>query len=280
MRPVTIADRPVMQRYLTRFRQSVCELTFGNFFLWGKSRQHLWMEYEDHLLVSLQKKDEPQMWYQPIGPDPVKLMSEDLTLEKGFHWYCVDAAVAEKLPKAIPMRLTPERFDYVYGLPELRTLTGGDYSEKRNFIKRCRKHNPEVVMLDASHGPECHAMLEKWMSGNHEGMESARDEISALRLVMENFSAMELAGVGIRIGGEMQALAIGAPMTDTLFVEHFEKSTNAFSGLYALVFHEFAKVVPEKWTELNKEEDLGIQGLRTAKERWHPKYLVRKYMVG
>lgn len=276
MRPVTIGDRPAMQRYLTQFPQSVCELTFGNFLLWGESREHRWMEHEGHLLVSLKKQDGPQMWYQPIGPDPVKVMA-DL---KGLSWYCVDAAVAEKLPSDITKTIAPERFDYVYGLPELRSLAGGDYSEKRNFIKRCRKHNPEVVQLDASHGPECQAMLEKWMEGDHEGMDSARDEISALRLGMDNFAAMELIGVGIRINGEMQALAIGAPMTDTLFLEHFEKSTNAFPGLYALVFHEFAKAVPEQWTELNKEEDLGIPGLRTAKERWHPKYLVKKYMVG
>lgn len=174
---------------------------------------------------------------------------------------------------------TPDRFDYVYDLGALRSLAGGKYTEKRNFIKRCRALNPDIVSLNASHSDECQAMLSQWMERDHEGMDSASDEISALRLAMKNFDAMEFTGTGIRINGEMQAFAIGTAMTETMFLEHFEKSTNAYPGLYPLIFHEFAKSIPQQYTELNKEEDLGLEGLRTAKMRWHPQCLVKKYQI-
>ncbi len=64
-----------------------------------------------------------------------------------------------------------------------------------------------------------------------------------------------------------------------MFVEYFEKAADGIAGLYPLAVHELAKALPENFTELNLEEDLNIPGLRTAKQRWHPKFQVKKYEI-
>ncbi len=62
-------------------------------------------------------------------------------------------------------------------------------------------------------------------------------------------------------------------------MEYFEKASDGIAGLYPLAVHELAKALPLNFTDLNLEEDLNIPGLRTAKQRWHPKTLVKKYDI-
>jgi len=277
MAPVSIADRPLFERYFKAFPQEICEMTFTNMLLWGESRKHRFCEEEGHLLTSFEKRGEKRKWYPPVGPDPSRILRE---IGKEVSWLYLGENIASQIRETLPLQEERDRFDYIYGLQDLRELRGGKYAEKRNLLRQCLKHNPEIVRLQSSHREECKAMIGRWMdAGEHQGSASTLDEVSALHLAMEHFDTLGLIGIGIRINGTMEAFAIGAPLNATMFVEHFEKTSNAYPGLYALILHEFAKAIPAEFTHLNREEDLGIPGLRTAKERWHPYSLVKKYSL-
>ena len=73
--------------------------------------------------------------------------------------------------------------------------------------------------------------------------------------------------------------AIGEPLNATTFVEHFEKGLPEFTGIYPFILNEFAKSLPQQFTHLNREQDLGLEGLRKSKESWNPEYLERKYVL-
>lgn len=289
MRPVELIDQAVFDAYYTRFPQNICEYTFAQMLLWGESRQHLWTELDDHLIVCFQKREEGRKWYVPVGPDPARMIRDVMSPSEGFSYLYVPEEVANVFAPFPPggragdggiVRATPERFDYVYDLPALRSLEGKHYAEKRNFINRAKKSNPEVVLLQSSMADECQSLLERWMhSQPREGMNSLVDEISSLRIAMENFEKLKLFGVGIRINGQLEAFSFGVELNPSMFVEYFQKSTNVIPGLYPLVLHELCKALPGKYIEINLEEDLGIPGLKTAKERWNPKYQVRKWEI-
>jgi|CXWL01.1.fsa_nt_gi hypothetical protein len=279
-RPVSIDDRALFADYFSRFPQSICEMTFTNMLLWGKSRSHLVAEVEGHVVTSFQKRGEERIWYPPIGPDPARIIREVLTPTDGFHYLYVDEKTAMELQSILPVKEEPDRFDYIYDLLALRSLYGAPYLKKRNFINRCKTHSPEVVRLDATMAAEAEDLMERWRASRERpGENSILDEVSSFRLALKHFDELELIGVALRINGRMEAFALGAPVSTTMFVEHFEKASEEVPGLYPTVLHELTKVIPEHFTELNKEEDLGIPGQKMAKEGWHPSRMVKKYSI-
>jgi hypothetical protein len=279
LRPVTMEDQAVFQRYYRAHPQCICEYTFAQMLLWGEDRAHLWTERDGHLLVCFQKRGEERTWYEPVGPDPARIIRDLLPPSEGNAYFYVSEGTAKNLGD-ISARATPERFDYVYDAHALRELKGCDYAEKRNFINRARKHGPEVVLLGPALAEEARAMLERWMAQQpREGMASLVDEITALDLAMKHWEALGLFGVGIRLNGQLEAFSFGVEQNETMFVEYFQKSTNVCPGLYPLVLHELALHLPEKYVDVNLEEDLGIPGLRTAKERWNPRCQIQKYAI-
>ena len=99
--------------------------------------------------------------------------------------------------------------------------------------------------------------------------------IKALR----HFDALTLYGTGVFAGGVLVAFAIGEPLNPSTFVEHFEKGMPGYPGVYQFLLQAFAQSIPDAFPFLNREQDLGIDGLRRAKESWHPAQLVEKYKV-
>ncbi len=280
LRPVTLADRDIIAGYYARHPQRICECTFAERFLWGESRQHLWGELDGHLIVSFQKRGEERFWYVPVGPDPLSVLRKHMHPTEGFVFQYVTEDVAESLRSDCTVTETPDHFDYVYDVAAMRALEGKPYGEKRNFINRARKLEPRVIPLDASKRDACIDLLRRWAAEQpRAGENSLLDEESALNLAMENFTALNLFGVGIEIGGQLEAFSFGCPISSAMFVEYFEKATTVVQGLYPLVLHELCNALPDDFKELNFEEDLGIPGLRTAKQRWNPSSMVKKYEI-
>ena len=158
-KPVTIADKPIFDRYLKAYPPVISELTFTNIFAWAEVKHHLYCECDKHLLVTY------------------------------------------------------------------------------------------------------------------------RDESTALMKTLSHISRLELQGIVVMVGGELAGFAIGEALNTTTFVEHFEKGLPDVTGMYPFLLHEFAKSIPDSFTFLNREQDLGIEGIRKAKESWHPAFLERKYTL-
>jgi hypothetical protein len=109
--------------------------------------------------------------------------------------------------------------------------------------------------------------------------ESARDESSALIKALRHFDDLRLHGVAVLVGGAVAAFALGEPLNPTTSVEHFEKALPGYTGAYPFLLQAFAQSVPDGFAYLNREQDLGVEGLRRAKESWHPAFLVEKYTL-
>jgi uncharacterized protein len=96
--------------------------------------------------------------------------------------------------------------------------------------------------------------------------------------VLENFDRLGVSGVCVRIGGKLEAFAIGEPLNSDTYVEHFEKA-GEMKGSGQFVLQALAKAIPDRYPFLNREQDLGIPGLKKAKESYHPLMMRRKATV-
>jgi len=280
LQPVTLRDREEIVGFYKRFPQEICECTFAERFLWGESRNHLWGELEGHLIVSYQKRDEKRKWYPPVGKEPLSIMKTVMHPKEGFHFAYVTENLAHAFLNDAIVTETPNHFDYMYHMQSMRSLEGKAYGEKRNFINRAKKHLPQIIQLTPTMRDACIDLLRRWAAEQpRDGENSLLDEESALHLAMDHFTELDLFGIGIKIADQLEAFSFGCPISDTIFVEYFEKATTTIPGLYPLVLHELCNALPDNFRELNFEEDLGIPGLRIAKQRWNPKRLIKKFEI-
>lgn len=279
LRPVTLADRELFQRYLKEFPPVISELTFSNLYCWGDIRHHLFCEFEGHLLVTYRDEHCVLNFYPPIGPNPKGMMSRLFEGLKRYCWARIDEHLAHSvMAEGKKMLFDRKNSDYVYNLAELRELAGKKFDGKRNFVKRFAKHDPVVRPLTGADLAACMLIQESWLEFQGHNP-SAREESTAMIKALQNFDAFGLHGVGLVVSDKLVGFAVGEPLNNTTFVEHFEKGLPEYSGVYPFLLNAFAKSIPAQYTHLNREQDLGIDGIRKSKESWNPEYLIRKFTL-
>ena len=275
MHPVTHKDRPLFDTYFSQYRQEVCECTFSDIFVRAELRHFLWCEYDGHLIVAFRSGDCCLQVLPPAGPHPEKILTQKFEGICDYHWVRVPESLMQKVPDG-PWEFDRNNSDYLYLLSDLRSLAGKKYDGKRNFVKRMQAQNPVVKPLDVSMAEDCIRIQELWLE-TLQGNPTAKDESTSLTKAMQYFDVLPLQGIGVFIEDKMVGFAIGEPLNDDTFIEHFEKALPGYTGLYPFLTNEFAKTVPEKYIYLNREQDLGLEGLRKAKESWNPVGLQKKY---
>ena len=168
-----------------------------------------------------------------------------------------------------------DQYDYIYCRTDLATLHGRHLDAKRNHIHRFRAEHPdyEYRPLTPEFFDECRRLTEIWQEEK-----GGSDTINAEKQVMEtffsNWDALGMIGGSIFVDGRMVAFTYGSAVTtDTLDV-CVEKADRHVEGAFAIINQQFAEHLPEQYIYLNREEDMGIPGLRQAKLSYHPEILL------
>lgn len=274
--------------YLLHCGTRGCEYSFANLYLWGRQTA----AFLDGYLVLFSHFDGHSVYPFPVGHGDIRPV--------------LDAVIADSRERGIPCRLTslmpqdreileelyPQRFhfhchrsdaDYVYAIDDLAELRGRKYQQKRNHLNRFMESYPDsfVRELDAETLPAAERFIADWFSQKEaEGeIQDFRMEQTAFRRAFSHYDALGLEGLILYADGEPAAVTMGSRLTEDTFDIHFEKAREDIHGSYAAVNQAFAAALREKHPELrylNREDDLGLPGLRKAKESYHPAFLVEK----
>ena len=177
-------------------------------------------------------------------------------------------------------------FDYVYDIHRLAELKGKKLQAKRNHIHRFEDACPDwrIVPLTEETLPQAKEMIALWYEAHakeHPGASFASEQ-RALRLAFENFRALEFEGLMLVSGGRTVAFTMGNRIRRDTFDVNFEKAFSDIQGAYAMVNRSFARMLSEKYPELlylNREDDMGLPGLRKAKLSYYPDLLLRKWVT-
>jgi hypothetical protein len=277
-RKIEMKDKPLFDSFLSKHPPQISEMTFTNLFCWRLSRKHEFVVHKNHLLVSF-LENEARRFYQPIGPEPHRIIEEALGMFPESSFERVEKSIAGKVTG---FKVAEDRnmFDYMFRVSDLADLPGDKYSQKRNFIKRFSALNPTACVLEEATVKEFLSLQERWCNmRNCEADRSMAEENMALREALRNFKALGIHGVCAWVNEKIEGFAIGERLNPDAFVEHFEKANSELTGVYQYILNEFAKSIPAGFGFLNREQDLGVEGLRKAKMSYHPSKMVEKFSV-
>ncbi|MBH1940744.1 DUF2156 domain-containing protein [Mobilitalea sibirica] len=178
---------------------------------------------------------------------------------------------------------TPSRdwSDYLYHYEDLSTLAGRRYSGQRNHINKFKKLFPDyqyhVITEDNVH--RVINFLMEYQVNFAKGSALAQEELSRSLELMPYLKMFRLPGGFIEVDGKIVAMAVGEIVNDTLYC-HIEKADREYPGSYQMIVKEFAMHNgKENIKYINREEDVGDEGLRTSKLSYHPVELLEKYCV-
>ena len=290
-----LTDKPWVDELLRRADHRGCEYNFTNLFVWSDAYDQRIARVGDFLVTRLCGSLGCSYIYPAGAGDiaPVLAALEQDAAERGapLHLVCLTQPQVRELDSLFPGRFTFEAdrdgFDYLYDIDRLADLGGKKLHAKRNHINRFVENNPSWVYEDITPEslPECLEMDKEWYRRSmvREGLAEERDlgdEGRALRLAMEHYHDLGLEGGLIRVYGEVVAFTMGDLLSSDTYDVHFEKAYGELQGAYAMINREFARRVRQRHPQvryLNREDDMGVEGLRKAKESYYPDRMVEKY---
>lgn len=290
---ISINDRDIFDKYLSNERLEASEMNFTNFFMWRGAYNFRYAEVHDHLcIVAVPKEGKPYAML-PIGDgDKTKIgliLNELLEYFNSKGWEFTLKRVEESklaILKAVDtLELIYEEdrdnSDYLYLSSSLINLKGKKYDGKRNHINKFKKtYSYEYKTVTSKEIDDCGIILEKWCS------ERSCDEHSDFNCekianyeVLKNFDKLNVKGAIVYVDGRPEAFSVGERINDNTAVIHIEKANSTVNGLYTFINQQFCENEWNSMEYINREQDLGIEGLRKAKLSYNPVSLVNKYTV-
>ena len=282
------AKREEYEGYLRAQGERGCEYSFVNLYLWGRQKA----AFIHGQLVFFSQFNRKSVYLFPVGTGDKKAALEAVMAdakERGIPCRIAgltqsDRALLEQLfPGKLQYHYDRDSFDYIYDINDLAELKGRKYQKKRNHLNRFRDAYPEHTLepITEKNIGEVTALVERWYA-----LRLAEDPLGDFQLEQEAIAKalrkralLGLEGLLLRIEGAPVAMTLGSRLNETTFDIHFEKALDTADGAYAAINNGFARYLREKYPELlwlNREDDMGIAGLRKAKESYNPNRLVEK----
>ncbi len=288
-KPVSLEDRATITSYTLRGQSNICDLAFSNLYGWAERYGTSWAIIEGGLVIAFQPKHRPHPAYlMPICDHSEGFVStisrlRELAQEGGYPLVLMGVGplcrehLEAHCPQAFVYLSDEGSYDYVYLRERLATLGGKSLQSKRNHINKFEKLYPDYTYepITPAIVPECLSLLDVWYQA-HEGDESQEAERTMIERTMRHWDAIGLSGGAIRVGGEIVAFTFGSPINATTFGVHVEKADIRYEGAFNIINREFARRIPEQYIYINREEDLGLEGLRKSKMSYKPEILLHK----
>lgn len=284
-----IYNRAQYDQFLMNCGERGCEYSLVNLHLWGRQRA----AFLDGCLTLFSQFERSSVYPFPIGGGDLKAVLDAIihdARKRGLQCRLTsmtasDCAVLEELYPG-QFRFHPDRdgCDYIYNIADLADLPGRKFQRKRNHLNRFRQQYPDcrVAVIDATLLPQVKAMIDQWYESRStpDSQDEYHMERVALRRAFENWEALRLEGLALMKDDCVIAMTIGSFLNETTVDVHFEKALEVFDGAYAAINQAFASYLREKYPNLrylNREDDLGIPGLRKSKLSYCPDHLVVKF---
>lgn len=287
---VTLADRDTITSFTMKSDRRNCDLSFSNLCSW-RFLYDTQFAVVDNFLVFKFWAGEQLAYMMPVGTGDLKAVLWELIEDarKENQHFCmlgVCSNMRADLEAILPGQFTftedRDYADYIYLRSDLSTLKGKKFQAKRNHINRFRNTYPdyEYTPITPDRIQECLDLEAEWCKVNHcDQQEGTGNERRALIYALHNFDALGLTGGILHVNSKIVAFTFGMPINHETFGVHVEKADTSIEGAYAMINYEFANRIPEQYIYINREEDLGLEGLRKAKLSYQPVTILEKYMA-
>jgi hypothetical protein len=283
--PVTFDDISEIRSHFRRFPPEHSDYLPGTMIPWGHYMRYSKAWVNGSLLIMTEHEGR-RLLRPPVGTEDPDLLSDvvalsrelklDLSLSmvgaRTFGW----AAEARPELEFIPHR---DYFEYVYLSSVLSELPGKRFLNMRNYLNKFRRENDHTVeRMETGNMSEVKDFLLRWCQRKGCNEEAfLLQEREANHFALEHMDELGLEGLLIRVQGRVEAFSMFEHMTDDMAVIHYEKADQDITGIYQAINNETARHLRDRYTYLNRESDMGIEGLRSVKERYGPDHLLEVF---
>lgn len=265
-----------------------CEYSFANLFLWGRQQAallHGCVAFFSHFYGR-------SVYPYPIGSGDRRAVVEEIladSQQRGIPCRITNISDADQaeledwFPGKFFFRTDRDGYDYVYATDDLADLRGRKFQKKRNHFNRFQAEHPdyEIQPLTSCNAAMAQNMVNDWY--HHRIQEDPHGdyllESIAMARAFQNFQNLGMEGILLLDGGEVLAVTMGSRLSRDTFDIHFEKAREDVDGAYTAINCEFARYLRLKYPEvtfLDREDDLGLEGLRKAKLSYNPHHMIEK----
>ena len=267
----------------------ISEFTFAALFLFRKRYQYRVSRLEDKTLIlsgiqpphaaeETRAPELPQKFFMTPCAAPGRGILQEL-FKTHDYWKNISESALIPQRKRLEewgIEFTEDRdnFDYLYLRTDLAELPGKKFHKKRNLVAQFLKsYTHEEKPLVQELIPDAIKILEEWKLGK-----VAENDYEACREALDLFPELNMRGLILYIDGKPAGWCLGEPNArGRIFTIHFEKGLDGYRGIYQFINQAFAASLPEYFACINREQDLGDEGLRQAKMTYRPSGFVRKY---
>jgi len=280
LKPPSIEDRDWVQYALSNSGRDGCDFCFGSIYMWSPVYQYRIAQIDGMFVGKA-----GDSYSLPAGDGDPSDILEELMAESAeplkLHAICESQKewMEERFPGRFTFTEDRNNFDYIYSVEKMSTLSGKKLHGKRNhcswFENNCNWSYEPMTMDNAM---ECLFFSEHWLEENDEKLDFGTDrEFGAISRAIGKFDQLGFVGGVLRVDGNIVAYTFGEPINDTVFCTHIEKADSYLRGAYPMINREFSRNSISQYKLVNREEDMGIENLRKAKESYHPVELLVKY---
>lgn len=290
--PLTIEHKELFDSYMRGHMYMQSETSFANLYMW----QHTWniqiAEESGALYVSFNNPQYspflmvPFLKHESESLEPHMRRAEDY-MRDTYGEFCIKCATSRQVEKIrldcgtrYIFRYDEEDSDYIYHAKALLELAGKKYHGKRNHVNAfLRNNSPEVRDYSSEYRDDCLLLQEQWARARTSDVQEADEEYISIMKALDNFHALDLRGIVVLLDSKVAAFTIGEQLNPVTALIHIEKAHADVNGLFPYINQEFVKRYWSGYRYINREEDMGIPGIRQAKQSYHPAFLVDKFDV-
>ncbi len=292
---IDLSDRGWVTELLSTGSSRTCEHNFSCIYLWSSAYPRQISRIDNRLLLRTQYFTGLSYLF-PSGSGPlapaVEALREDAAEQGGsLKFICLTetekAQLEMELPGQFLFQENRDSFDYLYPIDQLADLAGKKLHTKRNHIHRfCDQFSDWMFEpITSENAAECAEVEESWLRQQmtvNPGSESLLGEKDAILYALEHREELGILGGLIRADGRVLAFSMGSQTGPDCFDVHFEKAYSDIQGAYAVINREMARWIRKSFPEIlffNREDDMGLDGLRKAKLSYYPSQLITKYIA-
>jgi uncharacterized protein len=272
-------DKPLFDDLFSRLQPRISEFTFANLYLFRRAHAYRLSMVDDALVLFGSGYGGDAYFLPPLTGSVGSVLSR--LFGDGFLLYGADERFRDAYLQGEGIEVQEDRdsFDYLYLRTDLAELTGNRFHKKKNRINYfTRRHTFDIAAYTRDERDSCLRLLDEWLRVRGElESRSLLLEVEATREALDCADELGLSGLVVRVEGEVKAFVFGERLNHETSVCHFQKADPFLEGLSQLIDREFNRRLFTDCIYINREQDLGEQGLRSAKLSYHPVSLVRKY---
>lgn len=293
-RTLQLSDKPCIEALLAGADSPICDHTYANIYMWQPTYLSDWAEVEGMLVVRY--RIDGQWAHMVAGQGDFNAAMEALIADvesrgEALRLVSISRQDVERFKSWLALSGRSEYDyaiynsrdyqDYIYSLEDLSTLVGRKYQPKRNHVNRFEsRYEYRFEPLRREHFEECLRLECRWQRSKGETDCTESREQEAIRRAFDAYEELELLGGVLIVDGHIVAFTFGSAINEKIFCTHIEKGDTRYEGVFPMINRCFAQLLLQRGYELvNREEDMGLAGLRRSKLSYYPTLLQEKMGV-